>query len=66
MIQSAIQLVIGLVIFGLLYWLVGYLPLPAIIHQVATVLLVVLAVLWLIDWLLGIAGQARPWRGPEP
>ena len=43
-------------IFGLLWWLIGYVGLPEPFNKVARVVLAVLAVLLLINVLLGVAG----------
>jgi len=43
-------------IFGLLWWLVGYIGLPEPFNKVARVIIAVVAVLLLINILLGIAG----------
>jgi uncharacterized membrane protein len=48
-------IVIGL-IFGLLWWLIGYAALPEPFAKVAKVILALVAVLILINFLLGFAG----------
>jgi hypothetical protein len=49
-------IVIG-VIFGLLWWLIGYIGLPQPFDKVARVVLAVVAVLILINFLLGLMGS---------
>lgn len=48
-------LVIGLIIW-LLLWVIGMLPLPAPFGQIARVIVIVIAVLWLIRLLMGFSG----------
>jgi len=43
-------------IFGLLWWLIGYIGLPEPFNKIARVALAVIAVLLLINVLLGFAG----------
>lgn len=58
--SSLLSLLLTLVIVGcifwLLWWLVAYIGLPAPFDKVARVILAVVAVLILIDLLLGLAG----------
>lgn len=49
--------VVGLILW-LLYWLIGYVGLPEPFAKVARVILAVVAVLWLINLLLGLTGNA--------
>lgn len=49
--------VIGLVLW-LLFWLVNYVGLPEPFSKVAKVILAVVAVIWLINLLLGLTGNA--------
>ena len=53
-------IVIGSV-FGLLWWLIGYVGLPEPFNKVARIALAVIAVLILINMLLGLTGSA-PFR----
>lgn len=48
-----ISLLIGLLVVGVIYWAITYLPLPPVFKQVATVILVVVAVIWLIGVVTG-------------
>jgi hypothetical protein len=51
-----ISVVIGLVIIGLILWLVGMLPIDAKIKQIINVIVVVFIVIWLITMLLPLVG----------
>ncbi len=44
-------------IFGLLWWLIGYVGLPEPFNKIARVVIAVIAVLLLINVLLGLVGQ---------
>lgn len=63
--SSLVSFVVWLIvigsIFGLLWWLVGYAGLPEPFNKVARVVIAVIAVLLLINLLLGLVGQA-PFR----
>jgi hypothetical protein len=52
-----LQLVIGSLIFYVLWWALGKIALPEPINKIALVLLVVLCALWLINLLLSIGGH---------
>ncbi len=56
-IQSLLYLIVIGVVFGLLWWLVGYCALPAPFDKVARVVLAVAAVIILINILLGMVGH---------
>ncbi len=56
LIQALIWLIIIGCIFGLLWWLIGYIGLPAPFDKVARVVVAIVAVLLLVNFLLGIAG----------
>ena len=47
-------------IFGLLWWLIDYLGLPAPFHKIAKVIIAVVAVIILVNFLLGIVGVSTP------
>ena len=49
--------VVGLVVY-LLWWLIGYIGLPAPFDKVARVIVALVAVIWLINLLLGLSGNA--------
>lgn len=49
--------VVGLILW-LLFWLIGYVGLPEPFAKVARVILAVVAVIWLINLLLGLTGNA--------
>jgi hypothetical protein len=59
--ESAMHLVFYLIIIGLcfwlLWWLIGYVGLPAPFDKVARVILAVLAVFFLINCLMSITGH---------
>ena len=52
-----ISLVIAGLIFGLLWWFIGVCALPAPFDRVARVLIALVAVIYLIDVLMGIGGH---------
>lgn len=47
--------VVGLVVY-LLWWLIGYIGLPAPFDKVARVIVAVVAVIWLINLLMSLSG----------
>jgi hypothetical protein len=55
--MSLVGILIALVILGLIYWLITMLPLPAPFKQIAMVIMIIIAILWLAsmvgggDWL---------------
>lgn len=59
-IASLVHLLLWLIIlgavFGLLFWLIGYVGLPEPVHKVAKVVLAVVLVLLLVNFLLGALG----------
>lgn len=55
MLTLLVHLIIGLIVIGLLYWVVMQIPLPQPIKQIANVVIVVLAALWLIYVLMNLA-----------
>jgi len=59
MLSLLVSLLIGLIIVGLLWWVLQQIPLPPPIKQVANVVVIVIAVIWLIYVLMGLA----PLRG---
>ncbi len=56
MLSLLLTLVIGLIVIGLIYYIITVIPLPDPIKQVATVVVVVIACLWLIYVLISLAG----------
>lgn len=56
-VMCIIYLIVGGLIFGLLWWLIGYCGLPAPFDKVARVVLAILAVLVVISVLLGMIGH---------
>lgn len=56
-IQSLLYLIVIGVVFGLLWWLIGYCSLPAPFDKVARVVLAIAAVIILINILLGMVGH---------
>ena len=63
--QSLVSLIVWIIVigsvFGLLWWLVGYVGLPEPFNKFARIFLAVIAVLILINMLLGLTGSA-PFR----
>jgi len=58
-----IELVIGGVVFALLLWFIRYCGLPAPFDKVARVILALVAVIFLISLLMGLAGHPLiSWR----
>jgi len=57
LVNFLIYVVVLCLIFGLVWWVVGLIPLPAPVKTVVTVILAVIAVLILIDLLLGVVGH---------
>jgi hypothetical protein len=56
LIQAVVWIVVMGVIFGLLWWFIGYAAIPAPFDKVARVLVALVALLLVINVLLGIAG----------
>jgi hypothetical protein len=54
MLELLITLVIGLVVIGLLWYILSVIPLPEPFARVAQVVVIVLAFLWLIYVLMGM------------
>ncbi len=44
-----LTLLVALIIFALIYWVITVLPLPDMIRTIATVVLVVFVVIWLVN-----------------
>lgn len=63
--MSLIGLVVFVIIIGLLYWCITILPLPAPFKTIATVLLIIIAILYLVS-AFGVLGPGfatqRLWR----
>ena len=63
--NSLVSLIVWIIVigsvFGLLWWLIGYVGLPEPFNKVARIALAVIAVLILINMLLGLTGSA-PFR----
>ena len=57
-----ITVIIVGIVFSLLWWLVGYIALPAPFDKVARVIIALIAVIWLLDALFGIAGGSTRLR----
>lgn len=53
-----ISLLITIIVLGLLYYCVTLLPLPPPFKQIATVIFIVIAIVWLLSYLPG-----APWHG---
>jgi hypothetical protein len=60
--DSLLTMVINIVVAGLilwlLYWLIHYIPVPQPFLKVLEVIIAVVAVVWLINVLLGLTGNA--------
>ena len=58
--MDLISLLVTILVVGLIIWLILYvidlIPLPAPFHQVARIIVIVIAVIWLIKLLLGVTG----------
>ncbi len=52
-------LIVGLILYLVLY-IISIIPLPPVFKQVATVIVYVIGLIWLISWLLPFAGHAFP------
>ncbi len=61
---TLVSLLVTLLIGGLILWLllfvIGLIPLPEPFKQIATVIVYVIAVIWLISLLLPFAGHSFP------
>lgn len=57
-----INLLILLIVVALCYWVIGMLPLPDPIRQIAIVVLVVICAVYLIYMLMGMTASPGPWR----
>ena len=57
LVAVVIYLIVGGLILWLLWWLIGYVGLPEPFGKVARVILAVLAVVFLINVLLGVIGH---------
>jgi hypothetical protein len=49
------SILVMVIVLGLIYWLITMLPLPAPFKQIATVLVVVICLLYLLSLLFGMA-----------
>lgn len=65
MIAFLIWVLILLIVMSLAWWILGQLPLPAPIKQIATVILVVVCAIILIYMLLGLAGGVPGFHFPR-
>lgn len=52
-----ISLLITIIILGLLYWAVTLLPLPEPFRQIALVVFIIIAIVWLVSYIPGV-----PWH----
>lgn len=53
-----IQLVVGLIIVGLILWVVQQIPMDAVIARIIRVVVIVAVVIWLLYLLLDLFGMA--------
>jgi hypothetical protein len=58
MIDLLVSVLIGVLVLGLVWWLIDYLPVPEPLNRIAKIIIVVIAVIWLIYVLLGLSGHA--------
>lgn len=56
MLSLLVSILIGCIVFGLLWWILTLIPMPAPFAQVARVVFAVIFAIWLIYTLLGFAG----------
>lgn len=56
LIQVLVYIIVIGAVFGVLWWLIGYVGLPEPFNKVARVILAVVAALFLINLLLGLVG----------
>lgn len=49
MVSLLISLLIFCLIAGLVYWVIGLLPLPPVIRQIALVVFAIVALIWLLE-----------------
>ena len=56
MVQGLIHLAIELVIVGLIYWILTFIPMPAPFQQILRVIFIVIAVIIVLAFLLPLAG----------
>lgn len=56
LVSLLIYLIVGGLIFGLLWWLIGYCGLPAPFDKVCRIILAIMAVLFIIGVLLSLVG----------
>jgi len=61
MISLLITLVIFALVCYLIFWAMGYLGVPEPIRKVVTVVIVLIAVIWLLSFLPGMVGYHAPW-----
>lgn len=59
LLQLVVQLVVAGLILWLLFWFIGYVGLPEPFNKIARVLIALIAVIYLINLLLGISGTGR-------
>lgn len=60
MIALLVNFLVALIIFGLIYWIIGMIPIPEPFHRIAQVVLIVVFCIWLIYFLLGLSGLTFP------
>lgn len=60
MIGLLVNFAIAVIIFGLIYWILGQIPIPEPFHRILMVVLVVIFCIWLIYFLLGLTGISFP------
>ena len=61
MIGILISLLVLVLVFGIAWWIITLLPLPAPFGQIAQVLLLLILLLVLVAWLLPLAGIPHAW-----
>ena len=62
MISLLVTLVVFALIAYLIFWAMGYLGVPEPIRKVVTVIIVLIAVIWLLTAFLPLVGVSPRWR----
>jgi hypothetical protein len=62
--MSLISLLVAVIIVGLIVWLIRYLPLPPPFRTIATVIVVIILILWLLSSFTGWGHDIYVGHGP--
>ena len=60
MLSLLVSILVACIIFGLIYWILTVIPLPAPFAQIIRVVLIVIFCIWIIYILLGLTGSVHP------